>query len=164
MFKTYNSRWQSDSVEIFVGEYYVTNKQEIITTLLGSCISVCLIDKISDVYGMNHFLLPGAKSSYNNDCSRLGVNNMEILIKGMLKLGSDIKCMKAKVFGGGKVLRTAGDTIKVHQDNIDFVHEFLYKEGIEIVAENIGGNCGRKIYLDTRDGAVYVKKVKELID
>jgi len=162
MYKTYNSRLQRDLMEIFVGECYVTNKREIVTTLLGSCISVCLIDEINSVYGMNHFLLPGLKDRSNKESARFGTNNMELLINEMIKLGSTTKSMKAKVFGGAKVLKTVSDTITVNQDNIDFVHKFLYIENIEIVAEDVGGVSGRKIYFDTKDGSVYVKKVTDV--
>ncbi len=133
-----------------------------ITTLLGSCIGVCLIDNVSKVYGLNHFLLPDMpKDNSNNDNSKFGAFSMELLINDMLKLGSSKKNMQAKVFGGGKVISTSSEIIQVNRHNIEFVHEFLRVEGIKIISEDVGGSFGRKIYFDTKDGSVYVRKVKD---
>lgn len=162
MFTIYNSKFKDDIINIFVGEYYVTNKNEIISTLLGSCVSVCLIDDVNNVYGMNHFLLPGnitSKEIYTDNSARLGVYSMELLINRMLKVGADKRNLKAKVFGGGKVLRTNTNIISVNLDNIRFAKEFLQYEGIPIIAEDTNGKYGRKIYFDTRDGSVFVEKV-----
>jgi chemotaxis protein CheD len=163
MYTNYSAKVKTDIIEIFVGEYYATNKQEVISTLLGSCVSVCLIDDINKVYGMNHFLLPGnitTKEIYADNSARFGINSMELLINQMLKLGATKKNFKAKVFGGGKVLKTNADIICVNQDNIMFAHQFLEYEGIPIVSEDVGGTQGRIIYFDTSDASVYVEKVK----
>lgn len=162
MFTNYNSKLKDDVINIFVGEYYVTKKGEIISTLLGSCISVCLLDDVNNVYGMNHFLLPGnikSKEIYADNSARFGVYSMELLINQMMKYGADKRDIKAKVFGGGKVLRTDSHVISVNQDNIRFAKEFLQYENIPVIAEDTNGNYGRRIYFDTRDGSVLVEKV-----
>lgn len=159
MFKGFNNNLQKSTVEIFVGEYYVTKKQEIILTLLGSCISVCLFDNTNKVYGMNHFLLPmGAQSDEIDKNGRFGFDSMHMLIKDMLRMGASKENLRAKVFGGGKVLKTTNNVIKVNEDNIKFIRDFLAKEGIAVLAEDLGGTYGRKIYFDTENGNVYVKK------
>lgn len=166
MYKTYNKMFKREVVEIFVGEYYVSDKGEMISTLLGSCISVCLIDETNGVCGMNHFLLPNITTSSRTfdepNQARFGESSMELLIEEMIKSGSRRSNLKAKVFGGGKVLKTSQSIITVNEDNINFIHEFLKRRSIPIVAKDIGGTTGRRIYFDTKDGSVYVGKVKNI--
>lgn len=163
MYRNYNSKFKNNVVNIIVGEYYATKKEEIISTLLGSCVSVCLIDDINKVYGMNHFLLPGnltSKELYIDNSARFGVHSMELLIGSMQKMGAERNAFKAKVFGGGKILNTKSEMITVNEDNIKFAHEFLEFERIPIISEDVGGSHGRRIYFDTKDGSVYIEKVK----
>lgn len=160
MQRTFSRNFGNDVVEIFVGEHYATNKPEIITTLLGSCIGVCLIDNVNKVYGLNHFLLPDILADNSiSDSSKFGTFSMELLLNDMFMLGSKKINMEAKVFGGGKVLHTSGEGITVDKDNIKFIHDFLENESIKIISEDVGGNSGRKIFFDTRDGSVYLKRV-----
>ncbi len=105
------------SKTLYPGEYFVTAKDEIILTILGSCISVCLYDEVNKISGINHFMLPESRRSgeisnsnqfyndlYENPSLRYGSYSMELLINEMLKLGGQKKYMLAKVFGGGNVL------------------------------------------------------------
>lgn len=166
MYTIFNKKFKREVVEIFVGEYYVTDKEEMISTLLGSCISVCLIDETRGIYGMNHFLLPNVLASKNINSeneARFGANSMELLIENMIKQGSKKDNIKAKVFGGGKVLKTTQDVITVNEDNIKFVHEFLEKKNIPILSKDVGGTHGRRIYFDTGAGCVYVEKVRNVM-
>ena len=57
-------------VRILAGEYYVTHCEEMITTVLGSCISVCIRDKAIHIGGMNHFMLPEENRLSGDDSPR----------------------------------------------------------------------------------------------
>ena len=59
MFQRFHKKLGKPMVVIQPGEYYVTKKDEIIATVLGSCISVCIKDEKNQIAGMNHFMLPG---------------------------------------------------------------------------------------------------------
>jgi len=48
---------------IQAGEFFVSDTNEFIGTLLGSCISVTLHDPVNKISGLNHFMLPGRISS-----------------------------------------------------------------------------------------------------
>ncbi len=146
------------------GEYHTTNCERIICTILGSCVSVCLIDKSTSLAGMNHFLLPEAieKSKiYNSNSGHYGINAMELLINEMLFRGAIRANLRAKVFGGGQVIKTF--TInKIPQSNIEFSLLFLETEKIPVISKDIGGNYCRKIFFYTETGRVLVKKVGEI--
>lgn len=157
----YDRYFEKDAVKILPGEYYATQADKLIVTVLGSCVSVCLRDKLTRCGGMNHFLLPsdGGGSGLLADSARYGVYAMEILINHLFKLGANRSRLEAKVFGGGNVLR--GLTLNnVGQRNAEFVLDYLHNEGIPIVAQDLLDQYPRKVYFFTHSGEVLVKKIK----
>ena len=104
------------------GESYVTKKDEIISTLLGSCVAVCLYDPVNRVIGMNHFLLAQQHSAHNaallgSEGGRYGIHAMELLINQMLKQGAQRIHLKAKAFGGGDVLKLGNESRSGKQEH-----------------------------------------------
>ena len=160
----FDRHFNCEAVKILPGEYFVTQRDLVIVTVLGSCVSVCLRDHVSGIGGMNHFMLPG-----NNDggispisaSARYGVYAMELLINHLLKLGARRNCFEAKVFGGGSVLRgmTANN---VGERNVEFVRDYLATENILVVAEDLLDIYPRKVYYFPATGRVMVKKLKSL--
>ncbi len=149
------------------GEYYVTDQRIVMKTLLGSCVAACLFDPIHRVMGMNHFLLSSERkisegSLITTESGRYGINAMELVINGMLKLGAVKNNIRAKAFGGGNVLNYAKDFVvqyNVGDLNIRFIKEFLETEKIPLVASDLGGNHGRVILFHGNDYTVYVRKI-----
>jgi len=97
-------------VQVLPGEFYVTRSNEIVTTVLGSCVSTCIRDPRAGISGMNHFMLPDEGKlvgSHGNISAggRYGVHAMELLINQILKLGGKRERLEAKVFGGGNVMQ-----------------------------------------------------------
>lgn len=159
----YDRVFKRQSYEIFAGDYYVTKvKKVVLITLLGSCISVCLKDSVNDVVGINHFMLPDKvkkENMFESADARYGLFSMEKMINHMLKLGASKKFMQAKIFGGGKVLQTTFSNVA--HDNIEFAKSYLQLERIPIIAEDTGGNYGRKIYFIPETFDVFVKKIDQ---
>ncbi len=147
--------------EIFAGDYHASKDPKLVfSTLLGSCISVCMQDSVNKISGINHFMLPSAlkgDSILLNGDARYGIQSMELLINSMMKLGATRKHLKAKVFGGGKVLGTT--VTAVSDSNIMFALNFLQMEEIPILAKDVGGNTGRKLYFFPETFEVFVKKI-----
>lgn len=160
----YDRQFDKDAVKILPGEYYVTNNDKLIVTVLGSCVAVCLRDRVAKVAGMNHFLLPNDGSNETGlltESARYGVYAMELLINHLLKLGAQKSRMEAKVFGGGNVLR--GMTLNnVGQRNAEFVLDYLHNEGIPIAAQDLLDEFPRKVYFFADSGKVLVKKIKSV--
>ena len=124
------------------GEYASAGKGgRSITTILGSCVATCLYDPKAMVGGMNHFLLPESSTAPVQAAS-FGVNAMELLINDMIKLGARRDRLKAKVFGGARMVAGLSD---VGQKNGVFVLEFLRCEGIECTGQSLGGTQARRI-------------------
>lgn len=160
----FDRHFERQAVKILPGEYYVTNGDKLIVTVLGSCVAVCLRDKLTGLGGMNHFLLPNDGSNQSGlltESARYGVFAMEILINHLIKMGANRSRFEAKVFGGGNVLR--GMTVNnVGQRNAEFVLDYLQLEDIPVVAQDLLGEFPRKVYFFPDTGQVLVKKIKSL--
>ncbi len=149
------------------GDWHASREAVTISTLLGSCVSACLFDPVNRVIGMNHFMLSNKRYSRElsyvaSEAGRYGIQAMELLLNGMLKLGARRDQIKAKAFGGGSIMKTAPDTpnfLCVGQVNSKFIREFLETEGIPLLASDLGGEKGRVIHFSHGDYSVYVRKI-----
>lgn len=154
------------AAKILPGEYYVTGNDELLVTVLGSCVSACIRDPEAGVGGMNHFMLPadnGGRGSWDaagiDNSTRYGSHAMEKLINGILKHGGSRRNLEVKVFGGGKIL---AQMIDVGRKNIDFVLEYARTENLRLAASDLGDVHPRKVYYLPSTGKVYVKKLYKL--
>lgn len=151
------------------GGMHATDAGVTLATLLGSCVAVCLYDPLKRVVGINHFLLAERRYARDlplltSDAGRYGIHAMELLINGMLKLGARRPNLKAKAFGGANVLGVP-DVGKdgfecVGAVNARFVQEFLKRDGIPLVASDLGGRCARQIRFHSADYSVDVRRIQ----
>ena len=147
-------------ITLHVGGVHASAEPTVIKTLLGSCVAVCLWDPRVAVGGMNHFLLPsGEPDGRPDDATRFGVHAMDRLIGEMLKLGATPRRLVAKVFGGASVLAIRGSAASVPRANVDFVREFLAREGLRVAATSVGGTLPRQIRFFTDSGKALVRRV-----
>jgi len=136
------------------GEVYVTKQHELISTLLGSCIAVCMRDKVSKTGGMNHFKLP-AVSIYKNASidTNYGQYAMELLINEIMKNGGKKPNLECKVYGGGNVI--ASMTNPIGTKNIQFAMEYLRAERIPIRHQETGFDCAQQVYFHPQSGKAF---------
>lgn len=148
------------AVKLLPGEYHATAEETIITTVLGSCVSVCLYDPVNSVGGMNHYMLPGdtgKPGDAENGSARYGTTAMELLLKHVLLLGAERAHLAAKIFGAGRVMDGVSD---VGRKNADFAVRYLTERNIRIVAVDVGDNYPRKICFFPATGQVFVKRIQ----
>ena len=142
-------------VKIFPGEFYVTKKSdEVLLTVLGSCVAACIRDPFVGVGGMNHFMLPHHTSgAWGGDLksARFGNFAMEKLINELIKVGCARERMEIKVFGGGNVTDTNN---AIGTDNAEFVLDYLEAEGLRCAAKDLGGTLPRRIQYYPATGRV----------
>jgi chemotaxis protein CheD len=159
----FDRNFNIDAVKILPGEYYATTRPMLVVTVLGSCVSACVRDRVNGIGGMNHFMLPRANEIGEpiNASARYGTYAMELLINQVLKLGGRRQNLEAKVFGGGSVLR--GFSISnVGERNAHFVRMYLNAEAIPIVAEDLLDIYPRKVYFFPESGRVLIKRLRAL--
>ena len=154
------------NAKILPGEVYVSTEGELISTVLGSCIAVCIRDQLAGVGGMNHFMLPRLKgavegvSATGGDAARYGNWAMEFLINEILKNGGRRERLEIKVFGGGQVLSEM-EFMDVGQANIDFVFSYLMQENFSVKTHDVGGVYPRKVQYFSESGVVRVKRFRK---
>lgn len=157
-------------VTIHPGELYVTRKQAVISTLLGSCIAACLYDPVNGVAGMNHFMLSNKRYSRTmptcvTEAGRYGIHAMELLINRMLNSGAVKQELRAKVFGGGSLLPVRegshSNFLCVGEVNCRFILEFLKNDCIPLIASDLGGPNGRVIRFSTSDYSVDRRRIAQ---
>lgn len=125
----------------------------IVTTILGSCVSVCLWDSELKIGGINHYMLP-LWNGNGLQTPKYGNIAIAKLVQKLRSMGSDPANMKAKVIGGAEVLSGGNDQFQVGARNIQIAMEMLKDMGIPVIGRSVGGTNGRKIHFDTRTGVV----------
>ncbi|MFT3867988.1 MAG: chemotaxis protein CheD [Nibricoccus sp.] len=141
---------------IWAGDILVSKEQIRMTTVLGSCVTVCLFDSLHCYGGMNHYLLPSPGSD-----GRHGEWSIRELHQRMLNLGSRPRNLQAKVFGGGSPLAFVNESSGVGPDNARVAGETLADLKIPVVSECVGGNSGMRIYFENWSGLVLVRSHRE---
>jgi len=152
---------------IMPGQFYVTDQDEMIVTVLGSCIAACIRDSEQGIGGMNHFMLPemtGNKLQIQSEAlvsqaMRYGNYAMEHLINTILSYGGKRKNLEVKVFGGGKIIESLGDT---GQRNIDFILDYINTEALRMVSHDLGDIYPRQVHYFPKTGRARVRKLKTL--
>ncbi len=158
------------TAKILPGEYYVTRNDEAIITVLGSCVSACITDRVNGIGGMNHFMLPRDNNIpptklghwHANDIAastRYGNVAMEHLINDILKNGGCKENLEIKIFGGGQILNEATD---VGRRNIAFINDYISTEGLKLISGDVADIYPRKVRYFLPEGRAQVKKLKSL--
>ncbi len=147
MSDTQVSQARQKKINIVQGEHHVAKDPEVmLTTILGSCVAACLYDPVAALGGMNHFLLPGDRpgldTSQGGGAMRYGAYSMELLVNGLLREGAQRQRLRAKLFGGARMLKGLTD---VGDANAAFAERFLLQEGINLVGGSLRGDRGRRI-------------------
>ncbi len=148
----YDPKFQAMSVTVLPGDFYTTDKaDEMVVTILGSCVAACIRDKNTKLGGMNHFLLAEEPSGITSSSNRYGSNAMEQLINSILRKGGRREDLEIKLFGGANVIENA---TLIGTNNINFVRSYLKKENLKIVSEDLGGSQARRIHYWPSTGRV----------
>lgn len=141
---------EQKTVTVVQGDYAVSSDQTVVmSTVLGSCVAVCLFDLRARVGGMNHFLLAGTDTADSDDL-KYGVNAMELLINQLLRAGADRHMLQAKLFGGARMTDHARD---IGHSNAVFALDFLEREGIACLSQSLGGDKARRVQFTPTTGA-----------
>jgi chemotaxis protein CheD len=148
-------------VKLLPGDFYVTGHDEVLDTVLGSCVSACIRNPRLGIGGMNHFMLPRPSGqgsdtwgSIAGRATRYGSASMEQLINRILSAGGVRGDLEVKIFGGGRVLSSLTD---VGNHNVEFVFDFLRQEGLRVTSKDVGSTCPRHVQYFPLSGRVRVR-------
>ncbi|MFK7733987.1 MAG: chemotaxis protein CheD, partial [Pseudomonadales bacterium] len=148
-------------IKLSAGGVYVTKQKELITTVLGSCVAVCLRNVRTGAGGINHYMLPGGYQTTELDDEdkkfRYGELAIPELITMVLADGGSHGDLEAKIFGGADVLNTGS---RVGLNNISCAFEVLSRYGIHVSTSDTGSKHPRKIIYNPLSGAVQLKRLR----
>lgn len=140
------------------GQLIVSAEPLEVTTILGSCVSLCLWDAGAGIGGINHYLLPMGVGD-GEQLERYGEHANERLLQRLLALGARERHVRAKVFGGACVLVAFRKGSDFADRNVKVALQFLGDRGIPLVADDTRGNRGRKLRFRTDDGTALIRYV-----
>lgn len=141
------------------GRLFVSTEPATVTTILGSCVAVCLWVESRGIGGLNHYLLPDGEG-IGAATDRFAPLALRRLLDELIELGARKENLKAKVFGGACVLEAfQEDRNDLGSQNVEAARHFLEVESIPIIVEDVGGRAGRKLVFHTEDGSAWVRKL-----
>ena len=140
---------------------WVVDSEKPLSTLLGSCVAVCLFDPLMKIGGINHFMLPEMGRSKNSDVDSLlsGSYAMEALLNALLIKGAKKVRLQAKAFGGGTIIDTDGGSLSIGMRNANFAKEWLVREEIPLRSSDFLGPWSRKIVFLPFNGEAFCKRL-----
>ena len=151
-----------EAVKLLPGEYFATDRDVALVTVLGSCVAACLRDPVAGVGGMNHFMLPSDEApKAASRPARYGAYAMEVLINKLMRMGAKRERLEAKVFGGGAVVPGLTQ-INIGESNAAFAIDYLANERIAVGAIDLRGGDARKVYFFPRSGKALVRVLRTL--
>ena len=140
---------------------WVVDSEKPLSTLLGSCVAVCLFDPQLRIGGLNHFMLPEMGRSKNSDVDSLlsGAYAMEALLNALLVKGAKKPRLQAKAFGGGTIIDTDAGSLSIGMRNANFAKDWLAREGIPLRSSDFLGPWSRKIIFLPFNGEAFCKRL-----
>jgi chemotaxis protein CheD len=163
--RTYNSKLHCYYMRILPGGSYATAApDEVIVTILGSCVAACIRNPRTGFGGMNHFMLPEHETGEWSGVSaslRYGNYAMEALVNTVLKSGCKRQDLEIKLFGGSNLY----DGVSlIGKKNAEFTLKYLEKEGLRVAAHDFGGSRGRRIHYSPATGRVHRLLLRHNVD
>ena len=136
------------------------NPADVLTTYsLGSCIAVCLYDSPTHAGGMLHYQLPDSKMDperAKNKPYMFADTGMKVMLEKLVAMGANKKRMQIKIAGGAE-MNTGPKGFDIGKRNYLAIRKILWKNGMFIDAEDIGGFSPRNMYMNIDNGAVTVR-------
>jgi chemotaxis protein CheD len=152
-----------DVIKVGMADLNCTNSPGILTTLgLGSCVGVCLYDKLNKVSGMVHIMLPNSLQIKNNsNVAKFADTGIVKLLEDMQKLGANKNRIVCKIAGGAQMFNfnDSSDIMRIGSRNVTATKEILQSLNIPIIAEDTGGSYGRTIELYSETGMLLIKTI-----
>lgn len=143
----------NESLFLYPGQLVVTKDAMQISTILGSCVSICFFDSIRCIAGMNHYILP-VNDKFRANIEKYGDTSMKFMLNKMLSMGSNSGDIVASLFGGGELITNRNSGFNIGKKNIEVALDFLCHHEIKILCMEVGGLLGRKITFNTLTGTV----------
>ncbi len=148
------------TIKVGISDLNIAHSPNVLVTYaLGSCVGICLYDRVAKVAGLSHIMLPSSSAGRDNQPYRYADTAIVILVKRMVAAGADQRRLTAKIAGGARMFATFTDSnlSNIGQRNVASVKETLGKLGIPIIADDTGKDYGRTVFFSADNGQMCVK-------
>ncbi|MFH1090533.1 MAG: response regulator [Pseudomonadota bacterium] len=149
---------EPERVFLLPGEYIISKKPHDVTTLLGSCVAVCLYTRTGNFGGMNHFML--STNATGERSGKYGDYSTQTIIQMMERGAGTLKGAEAMIFGGANVVGAIRSASNIGENNVKMARKILEQYKIPVTQEQIGGNTGLKIRYQTWDNVVQCRHIE----
>ncbi|MBK3735891.1 chemotaxis protein CheD [Azospirillum brasilense] len=157
----FHPQFRAHTMKVFLGHHLVSDRSDVMmVTTLGSCVAACVHDPATAIGGMNHFLLPEVPESEDagtGAAARYGSVAMERLINDLLARGAQRGRLEVKLFGGARVIDSSFD---VGQRNAAFALDYVRREGLKLMGQDLGGASARRIHYFPHTGRAMRKMLR----
>ena len=125
----------------------------LITYALGSCIGLCFHDPRLKLGALLHIMLPLNMETGRKNPMKYADTGIRETLRQLEAKGASKSRMTVKIAGGAKMFEVNGGNLgNIGQRNIESVHLILRKEGIRLMAEDVGGTVARTLLFDVVSG------------
>ena len=148
-----------NKIYLKIGDVAISTGPAIMETILGSCVSICLWDETTKLAGMNHYMLPDLMDDIEQP-ERFGPGSIKRLLSEIKVAECDSGHLKAKIFGGGNVVRELSSGFEIGKKNVELAREMMLEHNIPVISEYTGNECGIKVVFHSETGRVFVRKLE----
>lgn len=147
----------AERVFLLPGEYLISKKPHIISTLLGSCVAVCLYHPEQKFGGMNHYMLPAGPAGERN--GKYGEYSINLILKMMETGAGSLNGVEAAIYGGANVVGAIKKQSQIGDQNIELARRILKAKGVPIKKELVGGSNGLKLLYQNWDNHMDCRQI-----
>lgn len=147
-------------INVGIADYGVSGAPNVLRTILGSCVGICIYDPEATIGGLSHIMLPTSKKETSN-IKKYADTAIPSMIHEMIHAGAERERLVAKIAGGATMFKHTENSLMgdIGRNNISSVKNILSNLDIRIISEDVGGDYGRTIdfYLET--GEIRIKTI-----
>jgi chemotaxis protein CheD len=146
-------------VNVGIADYAISSPPDILRTILGSCVGICLFDSVALVGGLSHIMLPQQK--FRSSEKKYADSAIPQMLADMLRMKAGKQRITAKIIGGSKMFQVSENSImgEIGRNNVKKVREVLASLGIPIIADDVGGDYGRTIDFYLQTGEIRIRSI-----
>ena len=147
-------------ITVGIADLKVVSSPDILRTILGSCVGICLYDPEKKIAGMSHIMLPSRNESSSSEL-KYADSAIPLLIKEVKRAGARADRLVSKIVGGASMFKLKHNKLmsEIGRNNIKKVLELLADLNISVVAKDIGGDYGRTIDFYAKNGILRIKTI-----
>jgi len=144
-----------------VADCQVSNDREgtLVTYALGSCIAIAIHDAAAGVGGLLHFMLPESAidpAKAQSNPYMFADTGVPLLFQTAYKHGADKRRLTVRLAGGAQVMDDKG-IFNIGKRNYLAVRKILWKAGVLVHGEAVGGDTSRTVRLEVGTGTFWLR-------